>query len=338
VPSYTSSSDPALPSTRWGPALVVACATAAGILLPLEAFSRSHNLATGADAHGAWASLWMRTDPRDAVLLGSSRIQAGIDPGLLAAALGRPVRQLAVPGGSSLEFLEWLAEREEFRGVVLAEVMERVLFDAAYRGAERVARLRGEVAAAETSPDLRFRAWLRGKVERRWALPRAAISPRILVSSTLRGRMPDVTGLVMFRERSALLRLPPAVAAVRRRQWVEQTRRTARPVGDAEAAERTRRFGAAAARIAARGGLVVALRMPSSGEVRTLEEEKWPRAARWDRLAGSAGLAAIHFADHPELREQECPDGSHLDAQDVGLFTKALLEVLRRKVPGWPAR
>jgi len=38
---------------------------------------------------------------------------------------------------------------------------------------------------------------------------------------------------------------------------------------------------------------------------------------------------AIHFEDFPDLRTFECPDMSHIDAQDAGPFTEALLRHIK---------
>ncbi|MFC2174111.1 hypothetical protein ACFLU6_16055, partial [Acidobacteriota bacterium] len=81
-------------------------------------------------------------------------------------------------------------------------------------------------------------------------------------------------------------------------------------------------------RIEARGGKVIFVVLPISGEARDLEQGKFPRRRYWDVFAAGVGAPAIHFEDHEALRGFECPDGSHLDGRDSDRFTRALVSVL----------
>jgi hypothetical protein len=83
------------------------------------------------------------------------------------------------------------------------------------------------------------------------------------------------------------------------------------------------------ARIQARGGKVVFLRLPVTGPLAEREEQLAPRAATWDRLVRENKVPAIHFADHPELRAFDCPEWSHLSAEDSVEFTRHLVPHLQ---------
>ena len=63
-----------------------------------------------------------------------------------------------------------------------------------------------------------------------------------------------------------------------------------------------------------------------------MERHTWPRALFWDRLAGATRAMTVHFEDYPQLARFGCPDGSHLGADDVPGFTRALVEVLRAEL------
>lgn len=84
------------------------------------------------------------------------------------------------------------------------------------------------------------------------------------------------------------------------------------------------------ARIQARGGKVVFLRLPVTGPLTEREEQLAPRAATWDRLVRENGVPAIHFAEHPELSAFDCPEWSHLSAEDSVAFTRLLVPHLQR--------
>ena len=74
-----------------------------------------------------------------------------------------------------------------------------------------------------------------------------------------------------------------------------------------------------------RGGQVVWVRPPSTGTLRELEGKFSPRPAFWDRLLAVTGAGGVHFEDHPELAGFECPEWSHLTAEDAVRFTELLI-------------
>lgn len=83
--------------------------------------------------------------------------------------------------------------------------------------------------------------------------------------------------------------------------------------------------------IAARGGKVVFLRMPTSGAYRATEEAHFPREKYWDVMAASSPAATLHFEDHPALAEMVCAEGAHLHRKDAVNFTHVLTEELLRR-------
>jgi hypothetical protein len=92
------------------------------------------------------------------------------------------------------------------------------------------------------------------------------------------------------------------------------------------------------AKIQARGGKVVFLRMPVSGPLVAMEEKLAPRVATWDRLVRENDVPVIHFAEHAELRAFECPEWSHLSATDSVEFTRRLVPHLQAALQSRPAR
>ncbi len=70
-------------------------------------------------------------------------------------------------------------------------------------------------------------------------------------------------------------------------------------------------------RIQSRGGRVVFVRFPTSGEHWQIDQLKYPKSEFWDLIGGSTVAQTIHFVDHPALRQFELPDTSHLDFSDA---------------------
>ena len=84
-------------------------------------------------------------------------------------------------------------------------------------------------------------------------------------------------------------------------------------------------------KIQTRGGKVIFVRFPTSGNCWQMDEEYLPKAKYWDVFAAHTRARTIHFKDYPSLSAFECPDCSHLDYRDAILFTKALVAILYAK-------
>ncbi|HLW73824.1 MAG TPA: hypothetical protein VKT74_02015, partial [Gammaproteobacteria bacterium] len=80
--------------------------------------------------------------------------------------------------------------------------------------------------------------------------------------------------------------------------------------------------------ISARGGRVIFVAMPLSGDMRRIMEHRYPRTTFWDRFAQTPGIHSFNFDDDPSMRALICPDGSHLDQSDRTRFTMALVNDL----------
>ena len=87
-------------------------------------------------------------------------------------------------------------------------------------------------------------------------------------------------------------------------------------------------------KIKARGGEVVFVRTPSSGDYLKGEKMGFPREKYWDRLLAYTNCAGIHFEDYPAIDHFVCPEFSHLSQPDAVIFTKHLIEILANE-KGW---
>jgi len=82
------------------------------------------------------------------------------------------------------------------------------------------------------------------------------------------------------------------------------------------------------AMIEKRGGRVIFLRFPSSGRVRELENQFFPRPVFYDRLVAASGNH-IHFEDHSELQGFLLPEWSHLTRADATEYTRRLMPLIK---------
>ena len=83
-------------------------------------------------------------------------------------------------------------------------------------------------------------------------------------------------------------------------------------------------------KLRARGGKIVFVRFPHSGELKTIEDRDTPRAKTWDPLLKSTSAPGIYYEDFPELSAFNCPEWSHLSAGDSVEFSKRLVPHLRK--------
>ena len=84
-------------------------------------------------------------------------------------------------------------------------------------------------------------------------------------------------------------------------------------------------------KIKVRGGQVIFVRPPSSGEMLAAENKAYPREDYWNKLLAYTNTPGIYFEDYPELTHFICPEWSHLSPKDAVVFTKDLIEILQNK-------
>jgi hypothetical protein len=84
-------------------------------------------------------------------------------------------------------------------------------------------------------------------------------------------------------------------------------------------------------KIKARGGEVMFVRTPSSGDYFKGENMGFPRDKFWNRLLNETDCPGIHFMDYPAMDHFDCPEFSHLKVSDAVLFTKAFFNELSKQ-------
>jgi hypothetical protein len=315
-----------IPQGRWGRAWLIAFVSAALALATIELDLRARGFSPSVrDEPSLWGSLRASASgagPNTIVLIGASRFQLGIDPQLLESQLNADAAfELSIDGSSPLPVLDDLAQDHTFAGTVLVEVTPGALFGTNPRPRQIAESWLADYAKRPRVSDLEV--GLRLPFEERLVLFRPGLKTALVDRLLLRPGAPPFVSMRRDRYQSA--------------DFARLGRGAVHPspsLGSAlcersELDERLELIRASVARIHNRGGRVVFVRMPSTGTVRELEELTFPRESTWERLVATEGVVGMHFEDHPELSEFDCPDGSHLDAKDVARFTSALARRLR---------
>lgn len=89
--------------------------------------------------------------------------------------------------------------------------------------------------------------------------------------------------------------------------------------------------------IKSRGGQVVFLRPPSSGPLWQGEQKGFSRQEFWDKLLHITECKGIHFMDYDETSSYACPEYSHLSPSDAKLYTRKLIQILETEI-AWKFR
>jgi hypothetical protein len=267
-------------------------------------------------------------------VLGTSRIQAALDPQAYAAAAGgRPPVNLALPGTSPLPLLEYIADSTTFRGIVLVEILPLFTFDGSRRPEERVQELLARYETHRVSPAKLSEDWLHVHVLGQFVFRAPALLPARFALTLAEGNWPEPNRLKMRPDRfgpASPRGKPEASTAPGERFPIP--RRAGRPATSTEMAAFEARIERAVARIHARGGLVVLVYLAAWGERQEIEESRFPRATYWDPLASRTQAVTVATLDYPEFGTFRAEDSSHVDEGEAALYAAALGRIVRSKI------
>lgn len=273
-----------------------------------------------------------RGPARQLALLGLSRMAVGCDLVTLRERLPDwRIAQLAIVGRHPLATLHDLALDGRFRGVVICEASEP--------GFERTMRRQQqeyvEHFRRQASPDARWNCRIAAEVESRWVLAGSNTAPlRVLRSLWDGDGLPAPGYQVIHVDRSIAADYQRADAAALAARVVGNLRASyasREQPSPAAWAEQTAEVRPWVDAIHKRGGQVIFVRFPVTGDSWSIHDQAYPRADYWDRLSELSGATTLHFRDHPQLADFTCPDTSHLDERDTPRFTAALIDELERR-------
>ncbi len=351
MPSSTSNFErpiPALPwrSILWSTLLLILAGT-----LSWELYARSLGYRpTLNDTSDLWADRREAVRSDSVVIIGDSRSLFDLDLPTLAEGLGKRPVQLGLVGSCAYPILENLANDENFHGTVLCSLIPAMWLAPAGPPVENskiaLRRYAHRTVAQRASSQLGM--WLENCLaflkQDDLALPqllkRIVLTDRAVYHapprlppyfSTLDGErnthMTDAAaspGPLQERIKQGWLPLftpPPPPNFVPREAFL---------AGMQAAVEG--RFAATATavkKIKARGGQVIFLRLPVTGELKKHEDKITPRQGPWNRILKESEAPGIYFEDFPELASFTCPEWSHLSASDSVEFSKRLIPHLK---------
>lgn len=342
-----------VPQRRWGRLLAVALALTAALTAGWEMLCRQRGFGPTLDDNpDLWAETRRRLDDvieegdhRPLVLIGDSRMLFDADLDEIERGLGgpRPI-QLSTVGTNPLVILEHLASDADFDGIIVSHVHPGLYF--APPGAAETFIRKNIDRYESASISQRAGALLYRPLDERLAFlnpDELALRP-LIDQIRLPQRagadddfLPDLCELDGERRGRMLRRVEKDAALLDdvRRIWMSFPRPPpwsldgviARDLPRVRTLARARK---AVEKLRAHGGDLVYVTFPASGELKKLEDTLYPRAAYWDALLEATDTPGVHYADHPELRGFECPEWSHLSADDSVEFSRRLAPHLKR--------
>lgn len=271
------------------------------------------------------------------VLLGTSRMQLGVVPQVLEKRFqGHRALDLAIDGYGPFAALEDLAHDRAFDGVIICGAKATDMFpsDSQKPWTEFYHREWDNLAKAAKIIDTTSRVFLQSILVilnsdlhlRRQVIAKLSIVPSYMTMQPNR-----------YRPGHYRARLTPEQIEHHRRSRIAKAVYWYRSTPDTREGEFahacTTRVAPLVASVRSRGGNIVFLRMPSTDKSWEIEQRMYPKERYWDKIHELTGAETIHFRDVAALARFDCPDTSHLDAQDAGLFTERLAdELVRRRI------
>ncbi len=351
MPSSTSNFDFArpIPALPWRGLLVATLALTAAATVAWEISARARGYApTLNDTSDLWADRREAVQPDSIVSIGDSRPLFDVDLDELEKGLGKRPVQLAIAGSCAYVNFEELINDERFRGTIICSVVPGMFFapggplvknaeDAlkryrtrtiAHRIGHHLGMFLEEHIAFMKQEDL-----VLAKLLEKIAVPNRANSylPPALppyfqtTDRERRMRMSDSCaqpGPLQERVKHGWIPLftPPPFPDYTPKEVLEGMARTVE--------ERFGKIAALVKKLQARGGQVVFVRYPHSGDLKVHEDKDTPRSAAWARLMRETGAPNIYYSDHPELIF-DCPEWSHLSGPQSVEFSRRLVPHLK---------
>lgn len=351
----TSNFERKIPDANWRLILPAAFIGFIIILVSWEVFWRCKGYApTLNDEKFLWSKIRSSIKPDDTVVIGSSRGLFDTDLDELATALQIPeVKQLAMTGSSPTPILENLANDETFKGTIICDVVPGLFFAPAGPPINKPTEWLN--CYKSFSPSERVGLEINHFLESHLAyLKQDDLTLKELLKQV---DLPNRTATIVYPK------LPPFFLMMDGRREGKMTNRvledkafreliqnrwpplfTPPPFPDNPTPEvigqriegmmvsKINAVKACVEKLHKRGAKIIFVRFPSSGPLLELESKLSPKAMVWGRLIAETGVPGIYWQDYDALKDFDCPEWSHLSAEDSVKFTKELGPILKEKL------
>ncbi len=277
------------------------------------------------------------------VLIGSSAILTSINQEKLTQLTNKKSIQLAIGGASPIPVLSNLAEDENFNGIIISDFTEFILDIVETKGP-----LLKVIQSHVTDPNDWVLAYNQGLYNDDFEYTLKSLIRKI-ISEPSQDNLPDFFYNLAFNKlpiRDPIIfessfnrtlhfypgRDPLAVENLTKLELeILKTLKEKYPLSQEKFIEIINIIEDLVQKIQLRGGRVIFLSTPKSGEFGELYQLTYPKKDFWDKIASRTSARTVHFKDYEELARFVCPDGLHLDSKDSNEFTENLVKIISEK-------
>lgn len=343
MPSSTSSSNMRIPDARYGWLWFMAVIFFALMIIVFEGVFRwQGHQPTVVDSSRFWAihraDVYATEGKKRIVIAGASRAQLGLVPSVIEEFFPRyDVKQLTIDGTPAFEIIRDLCEDLDFNGLILWSATASSLLPPKSdddRKAVIYTQFYHDEFWLEESIEKNFNCLLGAYLQSHLV----TLSPNLTLKKILRARLrPKPIYLNMDFNRYRPARYYSVMTKSERiehkRKRIERISANTETMDIVKFSKFIKNDLAPLHRLLrSKGGELVLLRMPTTGEHWSRDNDSAPKELFWDHIADISEILTIHFRDYLALTAFDCPDTSHLDATDAPEFTRSLSQILKNKV------
>jgi hypothetical protein len=298
------------------------------------------------DTDDLWVQARRAVQPESLVVIGESRPLFDLDLDEMEKGLGKRPIQLAIAGSCAYPMLADLADDERFHGTIICSIVPGMFLAPGgpllETSEKALKRYRNQTLAQRASHHLGLFLERNVAFLKQEDLTLAILLQKLPIPNRSNAQVPPT--------------FPPYFQTVDRERRMRMTEKCAQPgelqtriqqiwlplftpppppsyvprevFGENMGKAINGRFNdtaKAVEKLRARGGKIVFVRFPNSGELKALEDRLNPRTRDWERLLKDTKAPGIYFEDFPELGGFTCPEWSHLSAGDSVEFSKRLV-------------
>lgn len=290
----------------------------------------------------------------DVVIVGSSRAYFDLQLNEWEKITGKRPIQLAIEGASPQYVFDDIVNNTDYKGTIVVGVTEFLFFSTLYPQADPNSQptMRAEYMKKRTyaqrlnhklSIPLQKNLAFVSNVTGTDGIKLNALLKKIKIGNRIEDPMPPFHVFAEVDETrnlrmTSITENDTAYANTIKKVWLFFLNQAAESGMKPEKEETTAFFLKNLEKFKARGGKVILVRCPSSGQFYEIEKMAVAREEYWNPLVEKANVPAYFFDDFEEYKNYECPEWSHLSGKDADDFTRKFVTTLVKDghLKKWP--
>ena len=274
-----------------------------------------------------------KKNPRIIALIGASRIMTDLSTDSLRSNFpDYQICNLAITGLGCISALHNLAEDENFKGIVFCDVTEDIIlksddsialkpyFDCYKKSFGFNALINREISTFIQSNFVIFDPHINLILVAGYLADRHRLRPPRYIHT-----IPDRSIITDYSITDTL-----KIKEERIKARYEDFRKIGKPITTDNFLMSLVSMEKDISKIKRRGGEVVLIKFPVSGELKKIDDSHFPKELYWDKMINVISANTIHYINYKNLNGFNCPDYSHLDKKDVPIFSNRLICIMKK--------